>query len=406
MGSANEQPAPDPLEMSDEEFVQLGDEQILAMTGPGEAEDEDDGGEADPAGGSEATGAEDEDSDDDDEDSADADSDDDIETAAAGDDDPAEPAAADDADDSAAAEPAGADDGVADGSDAADDGTAGEDRPPAIDHKTFFEKVTAPFRANGRDMQVDNVEDVIRLMQMGANYNRKMASMKPHLKLLKTLEKNGISEEKLGFLIDLDQKNPAAIARLLKDGNIDPLAFDADQDQGYQAPKYTVDDRELALDTVIEEIKDSPTYTRTLDIVSTSWDADSKQIVADTPELLRVINDHVANGIYDAISTRVEQERMLGRLNGLSDIEAYRRVGDAIHAQGGFDHLSNQGQGQQDQPEPEAPARKTEEASKRRDKRRAASPTKGAAPADRARDFNPLALSDEDYLQQFDAKFL
>jgi hypothetical protein len=232
--------------------------------------------------------------------------------------------------------------------------------------------------------------------------------MKPHLKTLKVLETNGISDEKLGFLIDLDKKDPAAIAKLLQDSKIDPMDLNLDEESKYQASDYSVDDSVIDLDTAVEEIKDSATYTQTIDIVGNKWDAASKQVVANSPQLLSVIDEHVANGIYEVISTEVEKERMFGRLTGKSDIEAYQAVGDAIQKRGGFDHLFKPEQGQQSQPTPDEPTpEQKKQAAKRKNKRRAASPTKTAPSKKGAQeDFNPLAMSDDEYMKQFDSKFL
>ena len=41
----------------------------------------------------------------------------------------------------------------------------------------FQRLVTAEFTANGRQVRVENPEDVIRLMQMGMNYNKKMEAI-------------------------------------------------------------------------------------------------------------------------------------------------------------------------------------------------------------------------------------
>lgn len=285
-----------------------------------------------------------------------------------------------------------------------------KDKPVEVDYKAAYEQLTAPFRANGKDMKVESVDDAIRLMQMGANYNRKMAALKPNLKLLKTLEKNNLLDEtKLSFLIDLEKKNPQAIARLLTEAKIDPLELDLDQGKTYKESSYTVDDREMDLDSVIEELRDSETYTRTIDVVANKWDAKSKQVVADNPQLLSVIDDHMARGIYDLISTEVERERTLGRLQGMSDLDAYKATGDAIDARGGFNHLVK---GKTPEPAPvEAPApaatppAKVDD-SRRRDKRRAASPPKPAAGGAPGGDFNPLSLSDDDFAKQFDPRLL
>jgi hypothetical protein len=105
----------------------------------------------------------------------------------------------------------------------------------------------------------------------------------------------------------------------------------------------------------------------------------------------------MAGGIYDLISTEIERERVFGRLKGMSDIEAYKQVGDAINARGGFNHLVKD----QGKPAPKAvevvvPKPKAAEDDALKDKRRAASSTKTAAPGAAVKDFNPLAMSDEE----------
>jgi hypothetical protein len=329
---------------------------------------------------------------------------------------------AEDADDEAADKPAeeDADDGKpneepgADSKDAPADSEKKDEKPASeestIDFKAEYERLLTPFKANGRDIKVNSVDEAVTLMQMGANYNKKMAALKPNLKLMKLLENNGLlSEEKIGFLIDLEKKNPAAINKLVKDSGIDPMDLDAEKASAYKQTAYTVDDREIELDTVLDELQDSPAYNRTLDIVSTKWDAASKQVIAGTPQLLKVINEHVASGVYDLISKEIESERMFGRLNGLSDIEAYRRVGDALHAKGAFNSLvqgSSQNQGQQ-QPKPVVvPPKPRVDEDKLKEKRRAASSTKPAAPTATPKDFDPLALSDEEFSKLVNKQFL
>ena len=277
----------------------------------------------------------------------------------------------------------------------------------AVDYEAAYKRLTAPFKANGREIQVGSVEDAVSLMQMGANYNKKMAALKPNLKLMKLLENNGLlNEEKLGYLIDLEKKNPDAISKLIKDSGLDPLDLDATKAGDYKPTRRTVDDREMELDTVLEELADSPAYNQTLDIVSNKWDVSSKQVIAGSPQLLKVIDSHVQSGIYDQITKEIENERLFGRLNGLSDIEAYRQVGDAIQARGGFSHLSTQGH--QDQPKPVVvpPKPKMGDEDKRREKKLAASGTKAAPSSKPAADFNPLSLSDDEFNKLVNKQFL
>ena len=278
---------------------------------------------------------------------------------------------------------------------------------PAINFEAEYKRLLGGFKANGREIKVDTVDDAIALMQMGANYNKKMAALKPNLKLMKMLEANGfLNEDKIGYLIDLGKKNPGAINKLVKESGIDPMDLSAEKGEAYKQTAYAVDDREIELDTVLDELQGSPAYTRTLDVVSNKWDVASKQVVSQSPQLLKVIADHVASGIYDLISTEVERGRMLGRLNGLSDIEAYRQVGDAIQARGGFNHLGkSQPAAAPATPVVVAPKPKPVEDDKLKDKRRAASSTQQAAPSAAAKDFNPLEMSDDEFSKLAVPKF-
>lgn len=276
-----------------------------------------------------------------------------------------------------------------------------------VDYEAAYKQLTAPFKANGREIQVQSVEDAVALMQMGANYNKKMAALKPNLKLMKLLENNGLlNEEKLSFLIDLEKKNPEAIGKLIKDSGVDPLDLDASKAGDYKPTPHKVDDRELELDAVLDEIQETPSYTRTLDVVSNQWDGASKNVIANSPQVLKVINSHVQSGVFDVIIKEVEREKMFGRLSGLSDIEAYRQVGDAIQARGGFDHLVPQGQRTQSKPAVVQPKPKMGDEGKRREKRLAAGPSQPAVPSKSNSEFNPLSLSDDEFSKVVNQRFL
>lgn len=302
--------------------------------------------------------------------------------------------------------------GDAEASEESPAGETTDDKPTAeTDYKQFYEALTSPLKANGKELTIDNVEDARRLMQMGANYNKKMAGMKPHLKTLKLLENNGLLDEsKLSFYIDVEKKDPKAIAKLLKDSGIDPLDLDLEKDE-YTANTYSVDDSDFELDQVLDELQGSTHAPQLIETVARKWDTASQQFVRQNPELLRVLHDHMASGVYDVITQTLERERVLGRLNGLSDLEAYRHVGDDLQAKGGFNHLfssqsaGNTGNASTQKAEVTPPASKADE-TPRADKRRAARSTKAAVAPATPTDFNPLTMSDEDFEKQFDSRLM
>lgn len=271
----------------------------------------------------------------------------------------------------------------------------------SVDYEKAYKELMAPFKANGREIQVKSIDDIKQLMQMGANYNKKMQALKPNMRLLKMLENNGLLDEsKLSFLIDLDKKNPDAISKLIKESGVNPLDIDEEKANGYKSNNYSVSDKEVELDDVLRNIEDTPTFQKTLTIVGKEWDETSRNTVAQMPQLIELINTHVERGIYDIISKEIESERAMGRLKGLSDFDAYRQVGDAINARGGFDHLApkeNQGQQNPTKAGVVTPNPKKVDEDKLKDKRRAAGASRSAPVQKVPEDFNVLALSDEEF---------
>jgi len=276
------------------------------------------------------------------------------------------------------------------------------DNSEEIDYKAEYQKLFKPFKANGKEIQVDNAEDAIALMQMGANYNKKMAGLKPNLKIIKMLENNGLlSEDKLNYLIDLDKRNPEAIKKLIKDSGVDPLDLDLEAPNGYKPNTYNVHDSEIALDGILEEIQGTESFNQTIDIISNRWDNSSKKVLLDQPEIIKVLNEHVSNGIYQQITNVIESERMLGRLVGLSDIAAYKQVGEMINARGGF----NKPVSKSKEPVVNKPNKVTVDPVLK-SRKMAASSTKATVTAPVKQDFNPLAMSDAEFEKLIQKQFL
>lgn len=274
----------------------------------------------------------------------------------------------------------------------------GADATSLVDYKAEYEKLMAPFKANGVDMQAQSVDDAIQLMQMGAGFHKKMAALKPAMRQMKLLEKHGLlDDDKLNYLIDLSNKNPEAIQKLLKDSNIDPLDIDVKQDTNYKPTNRKITDTELALDDVLNDIRETPTFQRTLNVVSREWDESSQNTIASEPQIISIINGHIADGTFDAVTKRVDYERSLGRLNGVSDFDAYKLMGNTMANEGLLQRVGvPQNVVQQPVNIQPSKAEPSQAEDNRKRKKRAASPIKGqrttAEPT-----FNPLEMSDEDF---------
>tara|TARA_R110000850_G_scaffold233967_3_gene358865 strand:+ start:7620 stop:8804 length:1185 start_codon:yes stop_codon:yes gene_type:complete len=289
--------------------------------------------------------------------------------------------------------------GEAPAEEAAEDKDPADPVVPETDYKNLYEKMMAPFKANGKEFKPSNPEEAVRLMQMGANYTKKMQALQPNLKLMRMLENNNLLDEsKLSYLIDLEQKNPQAIQKLLRDGNIDPLDLDLSAEPAYSPGDHAVSDNEMAFHDALANVRMTSTGTETIQHINSQWDQESKQALYREPVLLNIIDEQRANGVYGRISAEIDRERVLGNLPNMSFLQAYRHVGDRLFA-------AQQLQPEAPQPVNPAPAPQAPQvldtrpampkpAAANGDKARAISSAPRSKPAPAA-SFDPFAMSDE-----------
>jgi len=271
-----------------------------------------------------------------------------------------------------------------------------------INYQEAYEGALAPLKANGKTIPIESIEDLRTLASMGANYNKKMIGLKPYRVTAKKLENNSIDDATLDYLIDIHKGNPEAIQKLLKDNKIDPLDMDTSGETNYSPNKYSVDDKEVELDEVLGELQDSPSFSTTVDIISNKWDAASKETILNEPSIIRVLNSQVDSGIFEQITGVMESERMMGRLTGLSDLEAYKQVGEAIQAKGGFNPtpVAND-----EAKQPTVDKVPTDPKLKNRKKAASTTRTSGSKAKAKQPD-NYLSMSDEDFEKEFNDKYL
>lgn len=273
-----------------------------------------------------------------------------------------------------------------------------------VDYKKAYEAVMAPFKANGTTMQVKTPEEAIQLMQMGANYTRKMQELQPQRKTLLLLENNGLMDEaKLSYLIDLSKGNPEAIKKLIKESNFDVLGADLDKESTYQGGNHTVTDEEVNFRTVLDELNSNPAGKETLGIIGSTWDQASKEVLWSSPEVMATIHAQRESGIYARITTEIERRRTFGQIQpGTPFLHAYKAVGDDLQKAGVFNDVV-----QSAPPPAQAPAPAAAPVAVKAvlpkptnvDQRIAAAAVTHSAPVANGNAINPLAMSDDDFLK-------
>ena len=198
--------------------------------------------------------------------------------------------------------------------------TKEETATDTIDYKAVYDSIFKPFKANGKTIAPRNAEDVISLMQMGANYTKKMQLMAPMKRAVESLNKAGINEEELNFLIDIHNGDKEAIKNLLKKNEIDPIDLDM-EDTKYIPKNNIASDADVEFSETLMDIESS--LPKIQEILNKTWDSKSKQLVLKDPQLMRALHQEIEMGRFDEVQQRLEIEKTFGRYKGVSDIEAY-----------------------------------------------------------------------------------
>lgn len=285
----------------------------------------------------------------------------------------------------------------------------GEGESVTVDYEAAYKQIMAPFKANGKTIELRSPEEAIQLMQMGANYTRKLQDLQPHRKMLMMLQNNDLLDEgKLSFLIDLDKKDPEAIKKLIKDAGIDPMDIDTSVEPAYLPGSHTVSDKEAEFRSNLGELSSTPEGKETVQVLS-QLDQASKQALWEDPSIMSVLHEQKQSGVYDLIADEVERRRTLGQIPAsMPFLQAYKAVGDDLVAQA----TGGQGGGGQSGTDPageKSPQVVAHRAATPKptvangEKAAAASPTKVAAK--KAEVFvNPLGQSDEEFLKTMEGR--
>lgn len=212
--------------------------------------------------------------------------------------------------------------------------TEGEEDDSTFDYKAAYKKLRQPFKADGKLVEIRDDEEIIRLMQMGVNYSRKMQELNATAKSAAMLKQHGISEEQLSFLIDVNNKDPEALKKLLKDSAIDPLDIDIAGESAYVANKHIVSDAQLNFTSVMDSVAATEEGKQTLTMLHSTWDAESKNALWDNPSIMASIHEQRQSGVYKTISDEVERQKLTGAIPaGTPFLQAYHAVGNFLMQQ-------------------------------------------------------------------------
>lgn len=195
--------------------------------------------------------------------------------------------------------------------------------------QAVYKQLMSPLKANGKTIQLKSPEEAISLMQMGANYTKKLQDLQPYRKAVMMLQNADLLDEgKLDLLIAVSKGEPEAVKKIIKDVGIDPMDIDVSSDPAYLGGSHRVTNEEVNFRTILDELVATESGAETVRHIYNAWDQTSKDAVAADPNMMVVINQQRETGVYDLISTEIERRRMLGQiLPSTPFLQAYTSIG-------------------------------------------------------------------------------
>lgn len=240
--------------------------------------------------------------------------------------------------------PAATDPAAAGGAGEVADGDKGGDKPPVVAPVPpssdiaveLARRMADGIKANGKVLKIQSADEAERLMQMGAGFTKRMQELAPAMRIVKMLSNNGLLDEaRIAYLIDLDQKNPDAIQKLLADSEFDPLSVDKAKADGYRPGDHRVTDNEVQFQQRLDAMVETEDGTKFLLEIQGQWDGQSKQALLKEPEILDALTQQRSNGIYQLITDEIDRLTVLGQIPANTPfLQAYRAVGDMLNQAG------------------------------------------------------------------------
>lgn len=207
----------------------------------------------------------------------------------------------------------------------------------------FRELLTKPFKASGREVVFKDPQDILRLMQQGFDYQKKMAGFKPQKRIIKTLEQHGLLDEaKLNQLIELSQGKPEAVAQFLKDHKIDTYELPDVEEKPHQYGNYMVDDQRIDFEEKVNELRGSQYGNAVLSFVNSLPDEDFATIFSNQ-SILDDLTFHAQSGLLDDALNQLAADRAVGKVpSDMSALDAYNAISSYLYQQNQAKYNPNQ----------------------------------------------------------------
>lgn len=194
------------------------------------------------------------------------------------------------------------------------DNNATSDENKQVENSTDDEPKVQPqvhkVKAYGQTMNF-TTDELVKLAPKALHFTKKLQELAPFRRSISAMQENNISEDDINQFIEMKKGNKTAIANFLNKANIDAydvIAIDDSDKQQYQPSKYGREQN--ALTQISDELAHHPRVAELHSYINT-LDKESKNRLAQNPDVLQVLMSNIENGYFDIIAPEANKRAFL-----------------------------------------------------------------------------------------------
>ena len=180
-------------------------------------------------------------------------------------------------------------------------------------------------KANGKEFEM-TLDELKQTASKGMDYLKKTTALKPYRTMIAAMEENKVSPEDINLLIDLKKGNKEAIAKLIKENEVD--VYDLPEANDYRPREYRQSEAALDVKEVLSTISKDAEFSRTSEIYA-AFDEQTKAFLNEDPSRIVGLHNDVKTGVFDKVLPLAEKKAMIDGYNA-PFLQYYLQAGQEI----------------------------------------------------------------------------
>ena len=180
-------------------------------------------------------------------------------------------------------------------------------------------------KANGKEFEM-TLDELKQTASKGMDYLKKTTALKPYRTMIAAMEENKVSPEDINLLIDLKKGNKEAIAKLIKENEVD--VYDLPEANDYKPQEYRQSETALEIKEVLSTISKDAEFSRTSEIYA-AFDDQTKAFLNEDPSRIVGLHNDVKTGVFDKVLPLAEKKAMIDGYNA-PFLQYYLQAGQEI----------------------------------------------------------------------------